>query len=119
MRTTTILLDYVIRCITAGEFERRIDRKGNTFWRVRGEQFDELTIGPIVRSAVVYLGKNDSFRIVANVGGINRHSGKRWVRSQTVMAKPVTEWACIVLSGKQTNLVDRSTIEGAVAQLTS
>lgn len=110
--TAMNLVRYVMRALDAGDFEPVVDKKGVTFFRVEPGKYvwggqDELSTE--VKSAAVYLRKNESLQILANIGGINVE-GKKWARGTHVTLKPVNPTCTIVLEGKKyINWIERDT----------
>ena len=111
--TAMNLVRYVMRALDAGDFEPVVDKKGVTFFRVEPGKYvwgahDGLSTE--VKSAAVYLRKNESLQILANIGGLNSETGKKWARGVHVTLKPVNPTCTIVLEGKKyVNWIERDT----------
>jgi len=105
--TAMNLVTYVARAIDAGDFQPVVDKKGVTFFRVEPGKHvwwnegreDELFTE--IKSAAVYRRKNESLQILANIGGLNSETGKKWARGVHITLKPVNPACTVVLEGKK------------------
>lgn len=115
--TTKSLVAYIVASIEDGEFESALDKNGKPFARVRpGSPWHSEELK--VKSASVYIRKNGCVQLLANIGGFNRKTQKRWARSTNLTVKPINEFGCVVLeNNKMRFLVDRSEFDNIIERL--
>jgi hypothetical protein len=114
------LVRYIVACIEAGEFESALDKNGKPFARVQPEvwDFEAPGRGTEVRSASVYVRKNGCVQLLANLGGFNNRTEKKWARSTNVTIKPINEFASIVIeNGKMKLVVEREQFDSLIQRL--